>query len=168
MKSQEKHQFLLLAKRQTFLWKQCSFCIVVYGGVYTRDNTSPFLMQLNRKTRQIFWTAHMSKRHVQAPLIKIIVVSWCTDVVLSSSKQFMTVHELTWDKRSEIGGRSWVCDFGKNEWDRDQRHIPQPPCFVSWLLWSLRESLWFFWTEEASNLMAEGKGYTGFHPIPFL
>ena len=29
---------------------------------------------------------------MQTPLVKIIMVSWCTDVVLLSSKQFMTVH----------------------------------------------------------------------------
>ena len=43
-----------------------------------------------------------------------------------SSKQFMTVHEVTWDKRSEIGGRSRVYDLGQNGWDRDQSHAPVP------------------------------------------
>lgn len=64
---------------------------------------------------------------MQAPLIKIIVASWCIDVVLLSSKHFMSVHELTWNKRSEIGWRSWVCDFEKNGWDRDQRSVPLLP-----------------------------------------
>jgi hypothetical protein len=34
-------------------------------------------------------------------------------VVLLSSKQFMTAHEVTWDKRSEIGGRSLVVIWGR-------------------------------------------------------
>lgn len=65
----------------------------------------------------------MSRRQGQAPLIKIIVASWYADAVLLSSKQFMSVRELTWNERSEIGGRSLVCDFEKNGWDRDQRSI---------------------------------------------
>lgn len=71
----------------------------------------------------------MSGRHAQALLIKITTVPWCPDVGLLSSKQFMTAHEVTWDKTSEIGGRSRVYDLEQNGWARDQSHAPAPkPC----------------------------------------
>lgn len=78
---------------------------------------------------------------MQTPLVKIIMVSRCIEVALSSSKQFMNVHELTRNKGSEIGGRSWVYDFKKNGWDRDQRNSSPPPEALLSVPGSLKGSL---------------------------
>jgi len=43
----EKHPFLLLEERQTFLGKQCSLHGAGEVGVYTRDHASSFPVQLN-------------------------------------------------------------------------------------------------------------------------
>ena len=75
-------------------------------GVYTRDDASPFPMQLNWKTRQIFWTAHMSRRHVQTPLVKIIMVSWCTDVALLSSSNLWLFTSWVGTKDQKLAGGS--------------------------------------------------------------
>ena len=48
---QEKHPFLLLEKRQVFLWKQGSLYIMVDRGVDRRDIAHTFPVQLDWKTR---------------------------------------------------------------------------------------------------------------------
>lgn len=77
----------------------------------------------------------------------------------------MAAHELTWDKRSEIGGRSWACDLGKNGWDRDQRGTLSPHTLLAGsfragkeaviLPWAVPSGQWklkFQWQREKDML----------------
>lgn len=79
--------------------------MVVDGGIYTRDG-EVLLSCCGTEQQDKYFEKLVPGRRVQGPLIKIIVVLWDTSVRLLSSKQCVSVHELTWDKRSEIGRRS--------------------------------------------------------------
>lgn len=100
------------------------------------------------------------------------MVHWCGPFIF---KVCVSVHELTWDKRSEIGRRSWFCDLEKNGWDRDQRSVPPPPmlCYCVLLEPKRKPAIWLWEGErfllDPGSWQFSGRenGFIHFHQIPF-